>query len=57
MKHILAEEYIEKKDLKAFIEKDKTLEKKVKAIVADVINDLFKILWQRRTFYDSQLRH
>lgn len=34
----------------------KTLEKEVKNIVADSVNMLFKTLWQRRNFYEDEIR-
>ena len=57
LKRIVTEEFLEKKDLQAYIEKDKKLEKKIKKIVADTVSNLFRILWQRRNFYDSDLRN
>ena len=57
MKRLVSEEYIEKKDLKNLIKNDKDLEKRVRAIVADAVNDLFRTLWQRRNFYDSEIRN
>jgi hypothetical protein len=34
---------------------DKELEKKVKKIVAASVDTLFKTLWQRRNFYQSEI--
>lgn len=34
---------------------DKDLEKKVKKIVAASVDTLFKTLWQRRNFYQSEI--
>lgn len=45
--------------LKKEIEKDiinsKDLEKKVKKIVSNAVNILFKTLWQRSGFYENEL--
>lgn len=35
---------------------DKDLEKKIKKVVATSINNLFKLLWQRRNFYENELK-
>lgn len=35
---------------------DKDLEKKVKKIVASAVNTLFKTLWQRRNFYEDEIK-
>ena len=35
---------------------DKDLEKKIKKVVAASINNLFKLLWQRRNFYENELK-
>lgn len=56
LKRILEEEYISKQDLKSFVKNDKDLEKRVKDIVVDSINSLFRVLWQRKNFYDSEIR-
>lgn len=34
----------------------KEIEKKTKDIVASCINNLFKTLWQRRNFYEDEIR-
>ena len=56
LKRIIAEDYLKKQDLKTFVKNDKELEKKIKDIVANSINDLFRILWQRKNFYDTEIR-
>ena len=35
---------------------NKDIEKKVKNIVADCVNMLFKTLWQRRNFYEDEIK-
>lgn len=54
IKQILVEE-LTKPDVVNIIKKDKDVEKRVKEIVTDVITKLFKILWQHKNFYDSNL--
>lgn len=34
---------------------NKDLEKKIKKIVGQAVNTLFKTLWQRRTFYENEI--
>lgn len=34
----------------------KDLEKKVKSIVASAVNTLFQTLWQRRNFYEDEIK-
>lgn len=34
----------------------KNIEKKVKDLVANTVNTLFKTLWQRRNFYEDEIR-
>lgn len=48
-------EEITKSDILNIIKKDKDFEKKVKEIAAEVIVNLFKILWQHRNFYDNAI--
>ena len=51
-------------EMKRFIEdlskdtlkNDKTIEKKVKEIVANAVNTLFKTLWQRSNFYEDEIK-
>lgn len=35
---------------------EKDLEKKVKSIVASCVNTLFRTLWQRRNFYEDEIK-
>lgn len=61
MKRLLSEEFVEKADLSKIvsdtIKKDKDFEKKVKGIAADVVKNLFRTLWQRNNFWDSEIRN
>lgn len=46
---------VDKKISKA-IKSDKDLEKKIKKIVANAVNILFKTLWQRSNFYENEIQ-
>jgi hypothetical protein len=35
---------------------DKNIEKRIKEIVTDVVTDLFRVLWQRKSSYESELK-
>lgn len=35
---------------------NKDIEKKVKALVAQTVNTLFRTLWQRRNFYEDEIK-
>jgi hypothetical protein len=49
---ILFEE-LEKDDIEDMFKKNREFEKRVKEISAGVVSELFRILWQRRAFYDD----
>lgn len=49
-------EDFDKDDLIHYLKKDKDVEKRIKEIVADVVTDLFRILWQRKSSYESELK-
>jgi hypothetical protein len=46
-------EAIDKDDVIEMFKKNRELEKRVKEIAAGVVSELFRILWQRRAFYDD----
>ena len=69
LKRLLAEQIIEegdltKSDVKGIVkdafkndrELNKAIEKKVKALVASSVNTLLKTLWQRRNFYEDEIK-
>lgn len=69
LKRLLAEQIIEegdltKSDVKGIVkdafkndrEFNKAIEKKVKALVAASVNTLLKTLWQRRNFYEDEIK-
>ena len=69
LKRLLAEQIIEESDLtkrevtdivkdavKNDRELNKDIEKKVKALVAASVNTLLKTLWQRRNFYEDEIK-
>lgn len=61
---ILEEVGMSKSDVEAIVrnvikndkQMNKDIEKKVKNIVADCVNMLFKTLWQRRNFYEDEIK-
>ena len=46
----------DKDDLIHALKNDKNIEKRIKEIVTDVVTDLFRVLWQRRSSYESELK-
>lgn len=49
----LIKEELDKSDIIDIAKKDKDFEKRIKEICYDVVSNLFKILWQRKNFYDD----
>jgi hypothetical protein len=52
----IIQEELDKSDVIDIAKKDKNFEKRIKEICVDVVNNLFKLLWQRRNFYDDLKR-
>jgi hypothetical protein len=52
MSRVLNEE-LDKDDVVDMFKKNRDFEKRVKEISAGVVSELFRILWQRRAFYDD----
>lgn len=52
MSNLLIEE-LDKDDVVDMLKKNREFEKRVKEISAGVVSELFRILWQRRAFYDD----
>jgi hypothetical protein len=52
MSNLLIEE-LDRDDVLDMFKKNKDFEKRVKEISAGVVSELFRILWQRRAFYDD----
>lgn len=53
MKKSLIQEELDKDDVVDMFKKNREFEKRVKEISAGVVSELFRILWQRRAFYDD----
>lgn len=53
MKTSLINEELDKDDIEDMFKKNREFEKRVKEISAGVVSELFRILWQRRAFYDD----
>lgn len=49
----LITEELDKDDVVDMFKKNREFEKRVKEISAGVVSELFRILWQRRAFYDD----
>ena len=49
----LLNEELDKDDVVDIIKKNREIEKRVKEISEGVVSELFRILWQRRAFYDD----
>ena len=54
MKRIIAEE-LKKSDVVDIVKKDKDIEKHIKDITAHVLDKLFQVLWQQKSFYQSNI--
>lgn len=52
MSNFLIEE-LDSDDVVDMFKKNREFEKRVKEISAGVVSELFRILWQRRAFYDD----
>ena len=50
-------ENIVKSTIKSDRQLNRDIEKKVKDIVANCVNTLFKTLWQRRNFYENEIKN
>jgi hypothetical protein len=53
-KHI--NEELDKEDVMQIVKRDKEFEKRIKEITTDVVTDLFRVLWQRKSSYESELK-
>ncbi len=54
LKGIIAEE-LKKSDIVDIVKNDKDIEKHVKEIAAQVLDRLFQVLWQQKSFYQSNI--
>jgi predicted CoA-binding protein len=54
LKSIIAEE-LKKSDVIDIVKKDKDIEKYVKDITAHVLDKLFQVLWQQKSFYQNSI--
>jgi hypothetical protein len=50
-------EDIVKRTFKSDRQFNKDIDKKIKDVVADCVNMLFKTLWQRRNFYENEIKN
>ena len=54
LKRIISEE-LKKSDIVDIVKKDKDIEKHIKEIAAAVLDKLFQVLWQQKSFYQSNI--
>ena len=54
LKEIIAEE-LKKSDIVDIVKKDKDIEKHIKEVAAQVLDRLFPVLWQQKSFYQSNI--
>ena len=62
--HIIIENNLKKDDIVNIVrdtvkndaQTKRDIEKKVKELVANTVNTLFKTLWQRRNFYEDEIK-
>lgn len=53
--NLITEEF-KKSDMIDYIKKDKDFEKRVKEITADVVTELFRVLWQHNSIFKTLSR-
>lgn len=49
-------EDFDKDDVMDIVKHDKNFEKRVKELTTEVVVDLFRILWQRKSTYENDLK-
>lgn len=49
-------EDFDKDDVMQIVKRDREFEKRIKEITTDVVTDLFRLLWQRKSSYESELK-
>lgn len=54
-KYLLKEEF-DREDVLQLLKKDKDIEKRIKEITTEVVTELFRILWQRKSTYENDLK-
>jgi predicted CoA-binding protein len=54
LKNIISEE-LKKSDIVDIVKKDKDIEKHIKEIAANVLDKLFQVLWQQKSFYQNNI--
>ena len=54
LKRIIAEE-LKKSDVVDIVKKDKDIEKYIKDVTSHVLDKLFQVMWQQKSFYQSNI--
>ncbi len=61
LSRIISEENLTKADVTKIVKdvtkQDRDFENRIKNIAADVVKNLFKVLWQKNGMYDNDIRH
>ena len=52
---LIIEEELKKSDVVDIIKKNKDIEKYIKQVTADVLDNLFRVMWQQKSFYQSNM--
>ena len=55
MRRIVKEEF-DRDDMLQLLKRDKEIERRIKEITTEVVTDLFRVLWQRKSSYESELK-
>ena len=54
LKTVIIEE-LKKSDVVDIVKKDKDIEKHIKEVAAQVLDRLFQVLWQQKSFYQTNI--
>ena len=54
LRRIITEE-LKKDDIVDVVKKNKDIEQYIKKVAADVLDKLFQVLWQQKSFYQSNI--
>ena len=52
---LIIEEELKKSDVVDIIKKNKDIENYIKQVTADVLDNLFRVMWQQKSFYQSNM--
>lgn len=49
-------EDFDRDDMLQLMKRDKDIERRIKEVATDVVTELFRVLWQRKSSYESELK-